>query len=218
MNPINYSFHYSGKFQNSRSNIATIVISDRLSVNILTLLEFFTRVSQLFILSRFLFLFRAYHFSSRHEISIHGDKRMHPRFLVVSMRSLKRISFPSSIARPSEYFKKSFRSCTFNYTVIQMASFTWYFFGRVGRIENSMGVSPFVFIGRGKNLEFTRERVFFIFFPPFFFVSCSCAISLIFSFFFSFSFASSIRLVVRYKVKSVLGTGAIRGQMRRDIS
>lgn len=125
---------------------------------------------------------------------------MHPRFLVVSMRSLKRISFPSSIARPSEYFKKSFRSCTFNYTVIQMASFTWYFFGRVGRIENSMGVSPFVFIGRGKNLEFTRERVFFIFFPPLFL--CLLLLRDIIDFFrFFFHFRLRHRSTLLYDIK-----------------
>lgn len=65
----------------------------------------------------------------------------------------------------------------------------------------------------------SRENAFFSsFFLPF---SLSLALARyhwFFSFFFSFSFASSIRLVVRYKVKSVLGTGAIRGQMRRDIS
>lgn len=144
---------------------------------------------------------------------------MHAHFLVVSMRSLKRVSFSLFDRRPN-ISKKSFRSCTFNYTVIQMASFTWYFFGRVGRIEKSMGVSPFVFIGRGKNLEFTRERVFsfFSFFSFFFVLSCSCAISLVFFHLFSFSFASSIHFVARYKAKSVLGTGAIKGQMRRDIS
>lgn len=72
----------------------------------------------------------------------------------------------------------------------------------------------------------SRENAFFSSFLSlsFFFVSCSCAISLIFFpffvffFFFSFSFASSIHVVARYKVKSVLGTGAIKGQMRRDIS
>lgn len=70
----------------------------------------------------------------------------------------------------------------------------------------------------------SRENAFFSSFLSlsFFFVSCSCAISLIFFpffvFFFSFSFSSSIHVVARYKVKSVLGTGAIKGQMRRDIS
>lgn len=48
------------------------------------------------------------------------DKRTMHTF-VVSMRSSKRISFPSSIANIS---KNRSRSCTFNYTVIQMASFT----------------------------------------------------------------------------------------------
>lgn len=148
---------------------------------------------------------------------------MHPRFLsLFQCARWNAFLFPP---RSSEYFEKSFRSCTFNYTVIQMASFTWYFFGRVGRIENSMGVSPFVFIGRGKNLEFTRERVFFFFSLSLLFLCLLLLRDIIdffsffrFFFFFSFSFSSSIHVVARYKVKSVLGTGAIKGQMRRDIS
>lgn len=116
------------------------------------------RVSQLLI---FFFSILVFISSLALEISNRRDKRMHPRFLsLFQCARWNAFLFPP---RSSEYFEKSFWSCTFNYTVIQMASFTWYFFGRVGRIENSMGVSPFVFIGRGKNLEFTRERVFFFF-------------------------------------------------------
>lgn len=197
MNQINYSSHYSGKFRNSNKIIRIFFLQhlrttfEFLNLSFLLILYFISTRTRL----------RATKFRFTTNTYTHAIRGRRCTLSLFQCARRNAFLFPPSIAQPSEYFKKS---CTFNYTVIQMASFTWYFFARVGRIRNSMGVSPFVFIGRGKNREFTRERVFFFFFL-FLCLLLLRAISLAFSPLpssFSFSFASSIHLV-RYKVKFV---------------
>lgn len=102
--------------------------------------------------------------------------------------SLNHFPFFFSIVYPTEYFVEySFRSRTFNYTVIQTASSTWYFFGGCLHWKVDRNKS-FPVYWTWKNLEFTREHLF----------SLSCATSLVFS----VSYTSSTHFT-RYRLKFI---------------
>lgn len=86
--------------------------------------------------------------------------------------SLNHFPFFFSIVYPTEYSTKySFRSRTFNYTVIQTAPSTWYFFSGCCLHWKVDRNKSFPVYWTWKNLEFTREHLF----------SLSCATSLVFS-------------------------------------